>query len=106
VSVRDNEEIGRVIRELLGDTSQADLARAISMDPSALSRVISGKRSLDLSELGAIAEFFGISSEDLLLADDQVFALRGDGGDEEVSRAIGRCIELMDNYLLLEAAAK
>lgn len=76
------------------------------MDPSALSRVISGRRSLDLSELAAIAEYFGVASETLLLEDDHVFALRADCAGAEIDEAMARCMTIIDNYLLLETAAK
>jgi transcriptional regulator with XRE-family HTH domain len=90
---------------MLGERSQADLARAIGLDQSALSRVISGQRSLDLSELAAISEYFGVSSESLLFEDDQVFALRADSVSEEVCESVQRCLDVIDHYLLLETAA-
>jgi hypothetical protein len=76
------------------------------MGPSALSRVISGKRSLDLSELAAVADYFSISTEELILEDEQVFAFRADAADGEMGRAVAQCFTIIDNYLLLEAASK
>jgi transcriptional regulator with XRE-family HTH domain len=106
VALRSQTEIGRTIRDLLGSRSQAELARAIGLDPSAMSRVLSGQRSMDLSELAAVAEYFGVSSESLLFEDDQVFALRADCISDEVRASVQQCLDVIDGYLLLETAAK
>ena len=104
--IRSQSEIGQKIRELLGERPQAELARAVGIDPSALSRVITGRRSLDLSELAAVAQFFGVDSEAILFEDDQVFALRADCQSDDIRAAVARCVTIIDNYLLLETAAK
>jgi len=106
VALRSQLELGQTIKALLGERSQAELARAIGVDPSALSRALSGQRSLDLSELAAVAEYFGVSSESLLFEDSQVFALRAGSVGEDVRESLQRCLDVIDSYLLLETAAK
>ena len=51
--------------------SQQDLAEAVDMDPTALSKALSGRRAFKSLEVALIAERLGIST-DVLLADDGV----------------------------------
>ncbi|MGO8685194.1 MAG: helix-turn-helix domain-containing protein [Thermoleophilia bacterium] len=106
MSIRNKSEIGREIQRLLAGRPQADLARVVGLDPSALSRIISGRLSLDLSELAAVANYFGVSSEYLLYENDEVFALRADCANDQIAGAVQQCLTIIDNYLLLETAAK
>src|SRR5437868_4001735 len=77
------EGIGRRIRELRGEMTQVALARAAGMDQSALSRIESGERAVQLDELVALAAPLGVEPGVLLRENDaEVFAFRGSGGGE------------------------
>jgi len=56
-------------------TSQAQLARSIGMDPSALSRALSGQRGLSGAEIVALAQQLRVSTDWLLLGEEPFPAL-------------------------------
>jgi phage repressor protein C with HTH and peptisase S24 domain len=47
-------------------SSQADLARHLGLAPSAISRLVSGERQLKALEVAHVANFLGVSPEDVL----------------------------------------
>src|SRR3954466_11927428 len=47
-------------------TSQADLARHLRLAPSAVSRMLKGERQMKLLEAVQIADFLGVSQEEVL----------------------------------------
>lgn len=61
-------EIGDRINKLLTDLekSQSWLARQTGIDQSAISRVVSGKQRLFADQLGAIADAFKVSADEIL----------------------------------------
>jgi transcriptional regulator with XRE-family HTH domain len=64
------ERILQRLHTFLPGVSQAELARRVDMDPSALSRVINGKRGLAGSEVAAIAAQLQVSTDWLLLGEE------------------------------------
>jgi len=68
-----DEIAGRIAERLhaaLPGVSQAELARRIKMAPSALSRIMTGKRGLAGSEIAALAAQLRVSTDWLLLGED------------------------------------
>lgn len=63
-----DRQVGRIVKAFLGYSggSQRELARAIGIEESALSRSISGSRRWNLDELDQIAEHFGVTTSVLL----------------------------------------
>lgn len=59
------------LAEALPGVSQAELARRVGMDPSALSRAVNGKRGLAVDELVAIARELRVSTDWLLVGEDR-----------------------------------
>jgi transcriptional regulator with XRE-family HTH domain len=82
----DMHEIAERIRRLLDERgeSQADLARVLDVDSSAVSRLLKGERGLAAGELAALCAHYGVSSDHMLFgADDQKSVgavLRADDG--------------------------
>lgn len=66
--------LGQLETELPG-VSQAQLARNISMDPSALSRALNGKRGLSGAEVVALAQQLKVSTDWLLMGEEPFPAL-------------------------------
>lgn len=64
------ERILEGMRAALPEVSQAQLARDVDMDPSALSRALNGKRGLSGAEVAAIARRLKVSTDWLLLGED------------------------------------
>ena len=102
-------EVGAKIARLRDerDVPQRRLAAEIGLDPSALSRVESGERGLAVGELVAIAEFLGVSMDELL-RDDVAGAplFRNEGGEVAGNDAVAVFDELIDDFLALEAALR
>ena len=99
-------EIGAKIARLRDerDMTQGRLATGIGLDASALSRVESGARGLAVGELVAIADFLGVSL-DQLLRDDVVTEplFRNEGGEAAGTNAVATFNEFIDDFLALEA---
>ncbi|WP_239405960.1 ImmA/IrrE family metallo-endopeptidase [Frankia sp. Cj3] len=95
------------IRQLLRESglTQQALAKAADMDPTALSKVLSGKRRLSTLELALIAEVTGVSVTDLLASDEreavQVSARAQPDTSPAVVQALRRVDDLLDVDVLL-----
>ena len=103
----DMHEIGERILALLeerGD-SQADLARVLELDSSAVSRLLRGERGLAAGELAAMCAHYGVSSDHILFGatEEMVGAvLRAeDGGD--ASRVVGLVEEAFADFRYVRA---
>jgi transcriptional regulator with XRE-family HTH domain len=101
VAIR-TEGIGGKIRELRGEMTQVALAAAAGMDQSALSRIESGERSVQLDELVALAAPLGVEPGALLSSDEEVFAFRAADGSE-VQDAFKACSKIIDDLLVFNA---
>ena len=106
MGLRDKASVGRRISELLAGRSQRELAESVNITPSTLSRVVSGKRTLNMTELAAIAAYLGVSADDLLFEDKPVFCLRSDGDDGDAQSAVKTCSSLIEEFLIFETAAR
>lgn len=78
-SERANARVGRAVARLRGGMSQAELAERLadqlekkSVDPTTITRIESGKRTISVDELEAFANIFNVKVEDLL--DDEIAA--------------------------------
>jgi transcriptional regulator with XRE-family HTH domain len=102
------DEIGRRIAELRGDrgVSQRQLAEAVGIDPSAMSRVESGERGLAVGELVAVAEHLGVTTDAILQSAVEARPLfRTEAGEERVNSAVSQFGEIIDDFFTLRAAA-
>lgn len=104
----DMNEIGERIRSLLeerGD-SQADLARVLDVDGSAVSRLLKGDRGLAAGELAAMCAHYGVSSDYILFGasdEDPVGAvLRAEDG-ADASRVVQLVEEAFADYRYVRA---
>src|SRR5690242_11037233 len=86
--------LGPKIRDLRGDMTQAALAKAAGLDQSALSRIESGERAVQLDELVALAAELGVEPGVLLSDDAPVFAYRATD-DAEVAEAQSACSKII-----------
>lgn len=105
MAYRTDSEVGARIGRLLEEQgrSQAEVAAAIEMDPTALNKVISGRRSLTGTELVLLARELDVAPQSLIVEDaEPVFALRA-AGDAEIETVMTECEQLIDGYLRLEA---
>lgn len=105
MAYRTDSEVGARIARLLDEQgrSQAEVAAAIEMDPTALNKVISGRRSLTGTELVLLAGVLDIAPQSLIVEDaEPVFALRA-AGEAEIETVMHECEQLIDGYLRLEA---
>jgi transcriptional regulator with XRE-family HTH domain len=98
--------VGAKIEEMLGETSQRELAAAIGMHPSVLNRALKGERKLDLSKLVAIAEFLGVEPGALIEDEQLAFAMRAEAGsDGNIDAAIKKCTDLIEDFFTYRALA-
>lgn len=95
-------QVGQRIRQLRGEMKQSVLATAAGLDQSALSRIESGERPVQLDELVALAVELGVEPGALLKADEPLFAFRASDGSE-VAEALQACSKIIDDYLALDA---
>ena len=106
MKVRADIEVGKRILEALGSRSQRELADAVALQPSVLSRALAGERAFNMSEIADIADYLGVRVEDLLFDEQPAFAMRG-GADDEVAReTVARCSDLIDAMLQIEAVGR
>ena len=106
MKIRSDVEVGRRIVEALGSRSQRELAEAVALQPSVLSRALAGERAFNMSEIADIADYLGVRVEDLLFEEQPAFAMRG-GADDEVAReTVARCPDLIDAMLQIDAAGR
>ncbi len=109
MSYLTQQEVGERLAELRAarDLSQRDLAEAIGLDPSALSRIESGERGLGVGELVATADYLGMNTDQLLRTEqDAVPLFRTDGGSEEAEGAVALFASVIDDFFTFEAAAR
>lgn len=96
------DELGARLRDLRAERglAQKDLASLADMDPAALSRVETGKRSLGIGELMTIADRLGVGTDDLLLREPEPTPLfRNAGGAEAAAKSINQMQGIMDDFL-------
>lgn len=104
----DMNEIGERIRALLDDRgeAQADLARVLEVDGSAVSRLLKGERGLAAGELAAMCAHYGVSSDHILFgaADEELVGavLRAEDG-AEASRVVQLVEEAFADYRYVRA---
>jgi hypothetical protein len=106
MKVRSDTEVGARVSGLLGERPQRELAEAVAMQPSALSRALAGERAFNMSELVDIADYLGVRVEDLLFDEQAVFVKRGASGDAGTQDAVDRCSRLIDAMLQIEAVGR
>jgi transcriptional regulator with XRE-family HTH domain len=103
----DMVEIAARIRALLeerGD-AQADLARVLDVDESAVSKLLSGRRGLAAAELAALCEHYGVRSDTILFGaqEELVGAILRADEDADAARVIARVEEAFADYRYVRA---
>jgi len=98
--------VGARISVLLGERPQRELAEAVDMQPSVLSRALAGERAFNMSELVDIADYLGVRVEDLLFDEQPAFVKRGVWDDAATQDAVDRCSRLIDAMLQIEAVGR
>jgi transcriptional regulator with XRE-family HTH domain len=106
VKIRSDSQVGARIVGLLGDRPRRELADAVGMQPSVLSRALAGERAFNMSELVDIADFLGVRVEELLFDEQPAFVRRGAADDEVTQGAVERCSRLIDAMLQIEAVGR
>jgi transcriptional regulator with XRE-family HTH domain len=104
----DMHEIAERVRGLLDERgeAQADLARVLEVDDSAVSRLLKGDRGLAAGELAAMCAHYGVSSDQILFGrseNERVGAiLRADAG-ADATRVVERVQEAFADYRYVRA---
>jgi Helix-turn-helix. len=106
VKIRSDKDVGARIAGLLGDRPQRELADAVDLQPSVLSRALAGDRAFNMSELVDIADYLGVRVEELLFEEQPAFVKRGAADDEPTRAAVDRCSRLIDAMLQIEAVGQ
>jgi transcriptional regulator with XRE-family HTH domain len=106
MKIRSDAEVGARVSWLLGDRSQRELAEAVGMQPSVLSRALAGERAFNMSELVDIADYLGARVEELLFDEQPAFVGRGASEDEATHEAVARCSRLIDGMRQIEAVGR
>ena len=103
---REEDVVRRIValREERG-VSQRQLAEALELDPSAVTRIERGQRGIAVGELATIAEQLDISVDMLLREDEPVAKFRADTSQPGVTEAMETVGEFLDAYRYLGALA-
>jgi transcriptional regulator with XRE-family HTH domain len=103
------QEVGARIAELRTERgmSQKVVAEAIGVDPSAMSRIESGDRGLAIDELVGLADYFAVSTDDLLRSTvDATPLFRIEGGAAEGNQALSEIESIIDDFFAFEVATR
>lgn len=103
MKIRSDVEVGVRVTVLLGSRPQRELADAVGMQPSVLSRALSGERAFNMSEIVDIADYLGVRVEELLFDEQPAFVGRGATSDAATEAAIDLCSRLIDGMRQVEA---
>jgi transcriptional regulator with XRE-family HTH domain len=106
VKIRSDAAVGQRVVELLGSRPQRELAEAVGMQPSVLSRALTGARAFNMSEIVDIADYLGVRVEELLFDEQPAFAMRGAADDETTQAVVAQCSHLIDAMLQIEAVGR
>jgi transcriptional regulator with XRE-family HTH domain len=101
---RTDAEVAETIRELTRSYSQKELADLLSLDASAVSRALAGKRVFNLREVALIADWLGVDADSILFARESALAWRCESGDGDQDAAC-RCREAVKDFLAFRAVA-
>lgn len=105
MAFRTEQQIIERIAELRVErnVTKKDVAEALGLDPSAVSRMESGQRGLAAAELASIAELLAVDVDALLRDDEAVTVLRADTSDDKVNAAMAVVDGLVGTYRYLDA---
>jgi transcriptional regulator with XRE-family HTH domain len=104
----DMIEIGQRIRALMDERgeTQAQLAEVLDVDPTAVSKLLAGRRGLAASELVALCEHYAVKSDSILFGKAEgrsVGALLRADLDADATRIIERVEKAFEDYLYVRA---
>lgn len=103
---RTDAEIAEVIRDLVDNRPQREIAELLDVDQSAVSRALSGKRAFNLGEVALIADWMGMDADRILFAQPSGFAFRCDAGDVRCDAAALQCREIVRDLLAFRVVAE
>ena len=106
MKIRSDVEVGARVTVVLGSRPQRELADAVGMQPSVLSRALSGERAFNMSELVDIADYLGVRVEELLFDEQPAFVGRGATSDVATQAAIDLCSRLISGMREIEAVGR
>lgn len=91
--------LGARIAELrrVDGVSQRELAELLDVHQSTLSRIEAGERPPSLAEILALAQVFGVATDELLRGEARPFA-RVVAEDEDTRRAVERMRDVIEDY--------
>jgi transcriptional regulator with XRE-family HTH domain len=101
------KELGRRLAELrdTADVSTRQLAEALGIQQSAVSRIESGERKLTIGEMIAACEFLGAPVDSLLRENATTVAWRSDGDPAQVEAAKREMRRVIDDFFAFRASA-
>jgi transcriptional regulator with XRE-family HTH domain len=102
---RSAAQIAAYIREARKDANftQTEIADALGLDRSAVSRIESGERGLAVGELAALARLLGVTVDAILFEEvEEEILLRADD-DQHTAAAAAMTDELIDDFLYVSA---
>lgn len=102
---RSIAEIAAYIRQARVDAgrSQAEVADALGIDTSAVSRIESGERGIAVAELAGLASLLGVTVDDVLFegVKEELLLRADDGQHAEEARALTDA--LIEDFLYVDA---
>ncbi len=103
---RTDAEIAEVIRTLVKDRPQREMAALLDVDQSAVSRALAGKRAFNLQEVALIANWMDMPADEILFAQGGGVAFRCDGADARCDVAARQCRDIVKDLLAFRAVAE
>ena len=103
---RTDAEIAQVIRDLVKDRPQREVAELLDIDQSAVSRALAGKRAFNLREVALSADWTDMDAEAILFAQPSSLAFRCDAGDARCDAAARQCRDIVRDLLAFRAVAE
>jgi len=85
------------------DLTQADVAGALRLDKSAVSRIERGERGLAVGELAALARLLAVTVDDILFDEVPEEVLLRAEDDQHAAAATALTDELIQDYLYVDA---
>jgi transcriptional regulator with XRE-family HTH domain len=103
---RTATELGEYVRRLREERglTQGDIAEALDLEKTAISKIERGARSLTAKELITLADYYTIASDAIVCREPEAVFLRGGEADSEgVKRSLDTFRACIEDYLGLEA---
>lgn len=70
--------VARVLTDALGERSKSEVGRAAGIEQSMISRMLNGRKSINVEELTAICRALGLSPRSVIVDAERIVKQRGD----------------------------